>query len=117
MGLPVGADPLAGAVGSEPERVPLGQVVGSERHVAGVGARRRSRPPQQVPADAALVRDERHAEIGSQLAQLGRRLDPPLGRDEVVALRQRRQVRGVVVDRDGRAILGRRGHSAMLAPA
>src|SRR5205807_34328 len=90
--LSVGADPLARAVGLEPERVPLGEVVGGERHVAGVGARRRPCPPQQVPADTALVRDERHAEVGAQLP--GARCRPHVKAHKTTALAREQGARG-----------------------
>ncbi len=112
----VGPDAFTPAVGPEPEGVALIGVVGGQGHVPRVGTRRGTRPPEQVAPDAALVRHQRHTEIGTEVAELGRGLDPALGRDEVVALRQRRKLVGVIVGRDGRSVLGRSRHGdAMLA--
>ena len=47
-------------------------------------------------------------EVGAELAQLGRRLDPALGRDQEVALRRGRQLGGGPVAVGRRAFLGRR---------
>ena len=113
----VGARALPRAVGVEAERVALGQVVGGEGHVPGVGPAGRTRPPEQPATDPTLVRDEVDPEIGPEAAELVWRLDPPIGGDEEVALRRGRQVVGVMVDLDRRALLGgRRAHRAMLPP-
>ena len=110
MGRAVGAFAGAGAVGQQLEHVPTVEVSRVDRHVARVGLHRRPRSPEEEVADAPLVRDEVDAQIGAEVAQLRRCLDPPLGGDQEVALGRRRQVFGVPVAIGRRPLLGRAHH-------
>ena len=79
------------------ERVTLGEIVGRERHVARVVAGRRPGPPQEIPADAPLVRHEVDPEVGAEAPELDRRLDPTRRGDQEVALGRRGQLLGVPI--------------------
>ena len=107
----VGTRAFAGAVREEPEGEGPVQVVRGGRRVASVGAPRRPRPPEQVAADAALVGDEVDAEIIAERSHRHRCLDPPLRRDEKVALGRGWELVGMPVAIGGRAGLRRSGHA------
>ena len=83
------------------------RIVGRDRHVARVGPApvpraTRYRPMRRLYATRSMPRS------APSVAQLGRRLDPALGRDEEVALRRGGQLGGGPVAVGRRALLGRR---------
>ena len=59
------------------------------RAVSRVCADRRPRAPQQIPTDPSLVGNKCHTEIRTEFVQICRSFDPPLRRDQEVALRSR----------------------------
>jgi D-serine deaminase-like pyridoxal phosphate-dependent protein len=94
---PVRPGSLACTVRVEAELVALCRVVGRDRGVARVSGHGRPGPPEQEPPDAALVRHERHTEVGTETGEVARRLDPPLRWDQEVPLGRVGEVVGVPV--------------------
>src|SRR5437588_6696681 len=71
------------------------EVAGVHGQVAGVGAGRRARAPQQPAADAPLVLGLVTTDVVAEVQENVRRLDPRPGRDVAVALGRGREVVGV----------------------
>ena len=67
---------FAAPVGKDVERPCVAEIVGAERDVARVAARRRTRAPQEPWADPPQVVDDGLVEVGAEVEHRARRFDP-----------------------------------------
>lgn len=105
----IGTGAFSVAIREQPEREAPGEVVGRDRHVARVGPGSRPRAPQEITADAPLVRDELDAEVATERDEIGGCFDPTSRRDQEVTLWCRRKLGSVPIVVGRRASLRGRG--------
>ena len=100
---------FAGAVGEQAERVDVAQVGRPDRRVPRVGAAGGAGPPEEPGAEAALVGDQRMADVVAERQEGVRGLDPRVGGDVAVPDGGVGQVGGVDRRRVDRAVVRRQG--------